>query len=318
MQVNHLHIDYVNPEQVRLHAVEDVSFQLRSGKMLGLVGESGCGKTTLALALMRLLPAAGRIVGGEVIFHGRDLLDLSEREMERVRWQEIAIVFQGAMNALNPVMTVGRQIAEAIRAHNPLFTAEQTRQRVAELFDLVGIAPERADQYPFQFSGGMRQRVMIAMSLACSPSILVADEPTTALDVMIQAQILELLEALRDRLGLAVVLVTHDLGVVAELCDDVLVMYGGVTAEYASVDRLYNHPAHPYTRSLLAAFPNLANLADRLSSIPGYPPRLDDLPPGCRFAPRCPQAFERCWQEQPHLRQVERGHAASCFLVEGA
>ena len=317
MQVNHLDIDYLTPEKTRLSAVRDISFELKSGRMLGLVGESGCGKTTLALAVMRLLPVAGRIVGGEIIFRGRDLLALTEAEMERVRWQEIAIVFQGAMNALNPVLTVGRQIAEAIRVHNPQVTPAETQAHVAELMDLVGIAPERANQYPFQFSGGMRQRVMIAMALACSPCVLIADEPTTALDVMIQAQILELLESLRDQLGLAVILVTHDLGVVAELCDDVLVMYAGVTAEYAPVDRLYNHPAHPYTQSLLAAFPNLANLADRLSSIPGYPPRLDDLPTGCRFAPRCPQAFERCWQSQPSLYRVERGHSASCFLLEG-
>ncbi len=286
--------------------------------MLGLVGESGCGKTTLMLALLRLLPAAGRITAGQVFFDGRDLLQLSESAVSAVRWKEIAIVFQGAMNALNPVRTIGDQIAEAITHHQPRLERPSVNRRVVELLDLVGIGPERRDQYPHQYSGGMRQRAMIAMALACSPRVIIADEPTTALDVMIQAQILELLHSLREKLGLAIILVTHDLGVVAELCDSVLVMYGGVTAEYADVDTIYNQPQHPYTRELLKAFPDISRPGASLAAIPGYPPRLDQLPPGCRFAPRCPDVFARCHSEPPRLHAVAAGHSASCHLVEPA
>ncbi|HEX9438249.1 MAG TPA: ABC transporter ATP-binding protein, partial [Roseiflexaceae bacterium] len=228
LDVRDLSIDYVNPDKPAAHAVERVSFTLREGEMLGLVGESGCGKTTLMLSLMRLLPAAGRIVGGRIDFMGRDLVALSEREIADVRWKNIAMVFQGAMNALNPVQTVGEQIAEAIVRHNYVREKPLVDRRVAELLDLVGIAASRKDQYPHQYSGEMRQRAMIAMALACNPQVVIADEPTTALDVMIQAQILELLATLREKLGLAVIIVTHDLAVVAEVCDSVLVMYGGV------------------------------------------------------------------------------------------
>jgi peptide/nickel transport system ATP-binding protein len=367
LDVRNLAVDYVTAGKPPAHALEGVSFGLRQGEMLGIVGESGCGKTTLMLSLMRLLPAAGRIVGGQIRFGGRDLLDLSEREMEAVRWQNIAMIFQGAMNALNPVRTVGSQIAEPIARHsmhtsgsllaprrqlanghrdhhrdgpvnvmkgmNPTrtigsqiaetITAHDAvtdkgvlRRRVAELLDLVGINPNRQDQYPHQYSGGMRQRAMIAMALACDPDIVIADEPTTALDVMVQAQILALLADLREKLGLSVLFVTHDLGVVAEICDSVLVMYGGVVAEYSDVDTIYNNPRHPYTQELLRAFPDLTRPNERLTSIPGYPPRLDALPPGCRFAPRCPRVFDRCHLEQPPLYQVSAFHEASCHLVD--
>ncbi len=316
LSVRHLSVGYESEGRL-LPAVEVVHFDLREGEILGLVGESGCGKTTLMLSLLRLLPVAGRITRGEVRFGGQDLLDLSETEMSQVRWRDIAMIFQGAMNALNPVLPVEQQISEAIRRHDASVSAAQATQRVKELLDMVGISANRKDQYPFQFSGGMRQRVMIAMALACRPQVLIADEPTTALDVMIQAQILELLLELRERLGLAVILVTHDLGVVAEICDTVLVMYGGMTAEYSDVDRVYNHAVHPYTQNLLKAFPDLSQPNARLISIPGYPPRLDALPPGCRFSPRCPLAFERCQVEAPELYTVEEGHTARCFLVEG-
>jgi oligopeptide/dipeptide ABC transporter ATP-binding protein len=265
---------------------------------------------------MRLLPANGRITSGTVNFMGTDLLSLSEREMAAVRWKNIAMIFQGAMNALNPVKKVGEQIAEAIIQHNYITQRKAVSDRVAELLDLVGIGPERQHQYPHQYSGGMRQRAMIAMALACNPQIVIADEPTTALDVMIQAQILVLLERLRDKLGLSILFVTHDLGVVAEMCDSVLVMYGGVTAEYAPVDEIYNNPQHPYTRELLRAFPDLSRPTEQLASIPGHPPRLNALPPGCRFAPRCPLAFDRCHVEEPPLYRIENGHWASCHLVE--
>jgi peptide/nickel transport system ATP-binding protein len=316
LDVHHLSIDYVGRDQPPAHAVEDVSYILREGEILGLVGESGCGKTTLMLSLMRLLPAAGRIVDGQVIFMGRDLLSLSEAEIADVRWKDIAMIFQGAMNALNPVRTVGDQIAEVIVRHNLAGDKNVLDQRVSELLELVGIGANRKNQYPHQYSGGMRQRAMIAMALACAPQVVIADEPTTALDVMIQAQILELLVTLRQKLGLAVILVTHDLGVVAEICDTVLVMYGGVTAEYADVNTIYNHPQHPYTQQLLGAFPDLSRPRDELIAIPGYPPRLDALPPGCRFAPRCSAAFERCHHEQPTLHRLDGFHVASCHLME--
>ena len=316
LDVRHLSIDYVSRDQPQAHAVEDVSFLLHEGEILGLVGESGCGKTTLMLSLMRLLPAAGRIVGGQINFVKRDLLSLSEAEMADVRWKDIAMIFQGAMNALNPVRTIGDQIAEVIVCHNLAGDKDVLDQRVSELLELVGIAANRKNQYPHQYSGGMRQRAMIAMALACTPQVVIADEPTTALDVMIQAQILELLVTLRQKLGLAVILVTHDLGVVAEICDTVLVMYGGVTAEYADVNTVYNNPQHPYTQQLLGAFPDLSRPLDELVAIPGYPPRLDALPPGCRFAPRCSAAFERCHHEQPVLHRLGRFHMASCHLLE--
>jgi len=316
LDVRNLSIDYVTTKQVHLKAVENISFTLHEGEMLGLVGESGCGKTTLMLSLMHLLPYAGHITQGQVLYMKRDLVPLSEEEMGDVRWKEIAMIFQGAMNALNPVKTISYQIYEAIQCHDPLVKHDTGMQRVERLLELVGIDPVRKDQYPFQFSGGMRQRAMIAMALACSPNLLIADEPTTALDVMIQAQILELLESLRKKLNQSLILVTHDLGVVAEICDTVLVMYGGVAAEYASVDTIYNQPVHPYTQLLLQAFPDISDRSEKLLSIPGYPPRLDALPPGCRFAPRCPQAYERCQREKPQLYQVAPAHYTSCFLAE--
>ncbi|MCB9135395.1 MAG: dipeptide/oligopeptide/nickel ABC transporter permease/ATP-binding protein [Anaerolineales bacterium] len=320
LDVRDLSVDYINAHQPPAHAVQKVSFQLKEGELLGLVGESGCGKTTLMLALMRLLPAAGRIVNGQVLFDGRDLTQISEQELSDVRWKGISIVFQGAMNALNPVRTVGDQIAEAIRQHLDITEKEKLDARVRELLELVGISPDRATHYPHQYSGGMRQRAMIAMALACNPQVIIADEPTTALDVMIQAQILELLHKLRQQLGLSIIFVTHDLGVVAEMCDTVLVMYGGVTAEYANVDTIYNEPRHPYTQELLKAFPDLTRPGGKLAAIPGYPPRLNALPPGCLFAPRCPLAFDRCHAEKPELHQLNghkaNSHIASCHLVE--
>jgi len=316
LDVQNLSIHYVNDSKVAT-AVHNVSFQLHEGELLGLVGESGCGKTTLVMALMRLLPAAGEIVNGHIYFRRQDIATLSEEEMNDIRWDGISIIFQGAMNALNPVRTVGDQIAEAIIKHMPTMPPGVVNDRVIELLDLVGISAEHKDHFPHQYSGGMRQRAMIAMALSCNPQVVIADEPTTALDVMIQAQILELLDELRKKLGLAVIFVTHDLGVVAEMCDTVLVMYGGVTAEYASVDTIYNAPRHPYTQELLKAFPDLSQPDKRLISIPGYPPKLDALPAGCRFAPRCPLAFERCSVEMPALHSLNGGdHIASCHLVE--
>jgi peptide/nickel transport system ATP-binding protein len=315
LEVRDLSVSYLTDDGTQLRAVEDVSFSLEQGRSLGLVGESGCGKTTTMLGLLRLLPAEGRIVSGEALFEGVDLLRLSEQDVRRYRWNRISIVFQGAMNALNPVRRVGDQIAEAILLHDPAMDGRKAKLRVAELLEMVGITPDMARQYPHQYSGGMRQRAMIAMALACSPDILVADEPTTALDVMIQAQILDLLQSLQKELELSIILVTHDLGVVAEICDDVLVMYAGQTAEYASVDTIYNEPEHPYTERLLQAFPDVDNPASRLASIPGFPPPLDALPPGCRFRPRCHCVGDYCTPRTPPLCLVQPGHFIACHKV---
>jgi peptide/nickel transport system ATP-binding protein len=316
LEVRNLSVNYLTDEGNALFAVDDVSFSLEQGQSLGLVGESGCGKTTAMLGVLRLLPAEGRIVSGEVVYDGVDLLRLSEPEMRKYRWDRISVVFQGAMNALNPVRKVADQIMEAIMLHESM-EKRAARKRVDELLGMVGITSEMASQYPHQYSGGMRQRAMIAMALACSPNILIADEPTTALDVMIQAQILDLLQKLQKELELSIILVTHDLGVVAEICDHVLVMYGGKTAEYASVDVIYNESLHPYTQRLLEAFPDVDNPASKLASIPGYPPPLDALPPGCRFEPRCHRKKDICAVKSPPLLAVNSGHYVACHPDKG-
>jgi peptide/nickel transport system ATP-binding protein len=310
LSVHGLSTDFLTPDGKSAHAVEDVSFDVYPGQTLGLVGESGCGKTTTLMSILRLLPASGRITAGEVFlqdYRGQriDLLSLSEAEMRRYRWREISMVFQGAMNALNPVVRVGDQIREAI-LHHQLMSSENAEKRVDDLLDLVGIARSRRDQYPHQYSGGMRQRAMIAMALACDPRLLFADEPTTALDVMIQAQVLELLKRIQQELELAIVLVTHDLGVVAEICDSLVVMYGGKVAEYGPIDAIYNAPQHPYTKLLLQAFPDLSRPVETLISIPGAPPILSELPPGCRFEPRCPVRLERCAVVDPVLKEISQ------------
>ncbi|MFZ5912041.1 MAG: ABC transporter ATP-binding protein [Chloroflexota bacterium] len=316
LSVRHLTTEFHTADKHIARALEDVSFDVLPGQTLGLVGESGCGKTTVLMSIMRLLPASGRITAGHVYFKGNDLLNLSEREMRAHRWKDIAIVFQGAMNALNPVMKVGDQIREAILLHN-LMDAEAADKCVGDLLEMVGIQRARRDQYPHQYSGGMRQRAMIAMALACSPSLLFADEPTTALDVMIQAQVLQLLNEIQKSLGLAIVMVTHDLGVVAEVCDSVVVMYGGKVAEYGPAEAIYNRPQHPYTQRLLASFPDLNEPSGSLASIPGTPPRLTDLPTGCRFHPRCHAKVEVCDKVAPPLRVIS-DQSPALSNVEGS
>ncbi|MEN6394723.1 MAG: ABC transporter ATP-binding protein [Anaerolineaceae bacterium] len=316
LSVRHLNTEFILPEGKVARALEDVSFDVHPGQTIGLVGESGCGKTTTLMSVMRLLPSNGRITNGSIVFKNNNLLSLPERQMRGYRWKEMAIIFQSAMNALNPVITVGDQICEPILLHK-LMEPEEANARVDELLDLVGIPHSRRNQYPHQYSGGMRQRAMIAMALACKPSLLFADEPTTALDVMVQAQVLELLKEIQQRLKLAIVLVTHDLGVVAEVCDTVVVMYGGKVAEYGSADDIYNRPKHPYTQRLLASFPDLNRPGDTLASIPGTPPRLTQLPPGCRFEPRCHVKIEKCAQFTPPLLETEPAHYASCHLCQG-
>lgn len=321
LRVCNLNTEFIIPDKGPARALEDVSFEVHPGETLGLVGESGCGKTTALMSILRLLPSNARI-SGQVFFKDVDLFGLSEKQMRAYRWRELAIVFQGAMNALNPVMRVGEQIREAITLHG-LMSSSEAEMRVGELLELVGIPKERGAQYPFQYSGGMRQRAMIAMALACSPSVLFADEPTTALDVMVQAQVLELLNDIQQRLGLAIVLVTHDLGVVAEMCDTVVVMYGGKVAEYGPVDVIFNDPQHPYTQKLLESFPDLNEPTDPstdsgqvLASIPGAPPRLTEIPPGCRFEPRCHVRIEKCKTESPPLMDVGENHLAACHLLK--
>jgi oligopeptide transport system ATP-binding protein len=300
-----------------VHAVNGISYQLNEGDSLGVVGESGCGKTVGVMSVMRLIPQPpGEIVAGEVLYNGRDLLKLSPDEMRQVRGKEIAMIFQDPMTSLNPVMTIGRQITEALELHMGM-DRKQARARAAELLTMVGIprAADRLDDYPHQFSGGMRQRVMIAMALSCVPQILIADEPTTALDVTIQAQIVDLVKKLRDELGMAVIWITHDLGVVARLVRRVIVMYAGYIVERADVEALYGQPSHPYTLGLLGSLPRVdANERQRLISIEGAPPDLVDLPTGCPFAARCTFVIDRCRVENPPLLPVGLAHEAACWV----
>ena len=281
-----------------VHAVDDVSFRLDYGEALGIAGESGCGKTTTALSLVRLLPANASVAGGSVKLMGIDLVPKSENAMRRYRWREISIVFQGAMNALNPVHRLRDQIAEPLTERLDI-NPREARKRAGDLLELVGIPRKRGGAYPHELSGGMRQRAMIAMALACDPAIVIGDEPTTALDVMVQAQILELLEDLRHKLGLSLILITHDLSVIAETCDKVLVMYAGRVAEEGTVDEVFRRPRHPYTQKLLSAFPNIHADRRALEVIPGSPPDLRHPPPGCRFAPRCSFAMPVCSEVVP-------------------
>jgi oligopeptide/dipeptide ABC transporter ATP-binding protein len=301
-------------------AVDGVSFSLDAGRTLGLVGESGCGKSVTSLSIMRLVAAPGRIVGGSVSFDGTDLLSLSEDEMREVRGDRIAMIFQDPMTSLNPVYTVGDQIAEAVRLHQGL-GRRASWERAVEMMALVAIPDprRRAASYPHELSGGMRQRVMIAMALSCTPKLLIADEPTTALDVTIQAQILELLARLQREMNLALLLITHDLGVVAEVCDDVAVMYAGKIVERGTARQIFKRPAHPYTRGLLRSIPRLAgegNRVSRLDSIEGTVPGLLSLPPGCRFAPRCAHRVALCDAAEPELMDAGGGQLARCTLYD--
>jgi peptide/nickel transport system ATP-binding protein len=315
LTVSDLHVWFDLPGGGLLHAVRGIEFSVDEGERFGLVGESGCGKTTAILALMGLLPPNAS-VAGEVLLDGENVLVRGEESVAPHRWVEIAMVFQGAMNAFNPVRTIGDQIVEPMELHDVAEGAEATR-RAGELLEVVGIPSDRVGHYPHEFSGGMRQRAAIAMALACRPKVLLADEPTTALDVMVQAQILELLTALSNDFGLAVVLVTHDLPVVAQVCDRAAVMYAGIVAELGSVDRLFHDPRHPYTRLLFAATPDLYG-TDDVISIPGAPPRLDREPTGCPFTPRCDRAFSPCPSVTPRLLEVEKGHLAACHLNDRA
>lgn len=295
-------------------AVDNLSFSLKKGEVLGIVGESGCGKSITSLSILRLVPQPGRIVAGKILFDGQDLLSLPEAKMQEIRGDRIALIPQDPMTSLNPVYTVGEQIIEAIELHQNV-SKKEARKRAIEVLDQVRIpeAANRIDDYPHQFSGGMRQRVMIAMALSCKPDLLIADEPTTALDVTVQAQILELMRSIQKEEGMSILLITHDLGVVAEMCDDVAIMYAGSIVEHAPVVDLFKHPKHPYTVGLLNSIPRPGST--RLTPIEGQPPSLINLPPGCRFAARCPLVEPRCLEALPPLEEKLPGHTARCVVV---
>jgi oligopeptide/dipeptide ABC transporter ATP-binding protein len=317
LEVRELQTHFFTDDGV-IRAVDGVSFAIEPGETLAVVGESGSGKSVTSLSILRLVASPpGRIVGGQIKFRGRDLLTLSDAEMRSIRGREISMIFQEPMTSLNPVYTCGEQILEVLMLHEKL-DRKTARARTVDLLRLVGIpSPEqRVDEYPHQMSGGMRQRVMIAMALACRPALLIADEPTTALDVTIQAQILDLLKGLRQELGMAVLLITHDLGVVAETADRVAVMYAGQVVEYCDVRPAFRSTRHPYTAGLLASLPKLGAETERLRVIPGNVPNPANFPSGCRFHPRCPIAVERCRNEMPALRDVGGGHLARCFRAE--
>jgi oligopeptide/dipeptide ABC transporter ATP-binding protein len=321
IQVKNLTTHFFTPEGV-VRAVERVSFGIDKGRTLGVLGESGCGKSVTALTVMRLIPdPPGRILEGEITFEDSDLLQLSPGDMRQVRGRDIAMIFQEPMTSLNPVYTIGDQIAETYIIHQGMGKPEAF-QRAAEMLRLVGIpAPERrVHEYPHQLSGGMRQRAMIAMAMACRPKLLIADEPTTALDVTIQAQILDLMLGLQEELGMAIMIITHDLGVIAEVSDEVVVMYAGQVVEYASIETLFLQPRHPYTLGLMSSIPQLGRKFKegkaRLKEIPGLVPNLIRLPPGCLFQPRCPMAFHTCTQQRPPLFSLDSGHGVRCWLVE--
>ncbi len=319
LRVENLYVKYRSIAGI-VHAVSDVSFELRKGEVLGIAGESGCGKTTLGYALMKILPPNGYIEKGKIVLDGIDITSLSERKMKDIRWKKISMIFQGAMNALNPVLKVGDQIAEVLMYHQGL-TKEQAIDVVKELFEKVGLDPERVNDYPHQFSGGMKQRVVIAMALALNPPIVIADEPTTALDVTIQAQILDLLKNLQREMNMSFIMITHDLAIHAQIADRMMIMYAGYVVEQGDVRPVFKRPIHPYTKGLIGSVPSVMKVKEmkekkkRLFSIPGAPPTLLEPPKGCPFADRCPYAKEICKKELPPLREVD-GRLVRCHFAE--
>jgi oligopeptide transport system ATP-binding protein len=316
LDIKGLETEFKTPDGI-IHAVNGVSFGLKEGETLGVVGESGCGKSVTMLSVLGLIPSPpGKVVAGEALFFGQDLLKMTKEEIRLVRGAQIGMIFQDPMTSLNPVLTIGRQIEEPLMLHIGM-TKKQAQERAAELLGMVGIpnAKDRLNDYPHQYSGGMRQRVMIAMALSCSPQVLIADEPTTALDVTIQAQIMDLVKRLRNELGMTIVWITHDLGVVAGLAQRVIVMYGGLIIEEAPVNELFANPSHPYTIGLIGSLPRVDETEhSRLFSIDGQPPVLYQKPHACPFAPRCKWAMERCWKENPALETVSNEHRIACWV----
>ena len=315
LEVKNLEVQYVLKEET-VYAVNNVSFSLEKGKTLGLVGETGAGKTSIARAILRILPVPpSQVKGGEVYLEGRNLFEISEAEMCKVRGNQITMIFQDPMTALNPVMTVGKQIAEVIALHNEHLSSAQVRKKAEEMLELVGIPAERYDEYPHQFSGGMKQRVVIAIALACDPDLLLADEPTTALDVTIQAQVLDLIRNLRETKGTSLILITHDLGVVAEMCDYVAIVYAGEIVEYGTLEELFDNPQHPYTLGLFGSLPKVNSGEKRLSPITGLTPDPTNLPDGCKFHPRCPYATDACKTGSIENREIGAEHYCKCAVL---
>lgn len=306
---------YFTTMEGTVQAVDGVTFTVEEGEAMGLAGESGCGKTTAALSIMRLLPSNGYIKTGKIIFNGKNIVTLNPVKLRKTRWKEMSIIFQGAMNALNPVKRVGDQITEPIMLHENVTEAAAIK-RTKELFELVGISPDRINEYPHEFSGGMRQRVMIAMALACWPKLIIADEPTTALDVMIQAQIIRLLKNLQKELSLGFIMISHDLSVLAETCEKLCIMYAGKIVEKGTSVHVFKNPRHPYTRGLVAAFPNIKGVKFMPEPIPGNPPNLIHPPKGCRFYERCKYKVDSCNETEPILFEIEPGHFVACHLVQ--
>lgn len=314
LEVKNLDIDYMTKEGP-LKAVSDISFTLEEGERLGLVGESGCGKTTLAKCIMKLLPSNGVISKGEMIFKGDDLVPKTAEEIRKLRWKEISMIAQSAMNALNPVYRVGDQIVEAIQAHVSM-SYDDAMKRAGELFELVGLERKRLRDYPHQMSGGMKQRAIIAMALALNPSLVIADEPTTALDVVVQDRILNQIIQIQQEINSSMIFITHDISVVSETCNTIIVMYGGKMMEKASTRNFFRNPHHPYTLGLQNAFPSIMDIGEELISIPGSPPNLLHPQPGCRFQERCPFATDRCLSEDPELKEVSEDHFVACHYTE--
>lgn len=316
LNIKNLHIHYVT-EEGTVKAVNGVDMQINKGETLGLVGETGAGKTTTALGVLRLVPnPPGKIIDGEILLEGQSILDLPEEEMRTIRGNKVSMIFQDPMTALNPVMTVGEQIAEVVEIHAKLSNKEAF-ERAKKMLELVGIPGARAVDYPHQFSGGMKQRVVIAIALACNPGLLIADEPTTALDVTIQAQVLELMNNLKNEFNTAMLLITHDLGVVAEACDKVAIMYAGEIVEYSKIEDLFENPSHPYTRGLFGSIPSLEEEVDRLKPIKGLMPDPTNLPSGCKFHPRCPHATEYCKENHPGDTEIAPEHKVKCHIYTG-
>ena len=316
LEIKDLTIHYITHSGT-VRAVNDISLSLEKGETLGLVGETGAGKTTTALGILRLVPnPPGKIVGGEILLEGKDVMAMSDSELRHMRGGQISMIFQDPMTALNPVLTVGDQIAEMIALHSECSKSESMEQ-AKKMLETVGIAPERAADYPHQFSGGMKQRVVIAIALACNPALLIADEPTTALDVTIQAQVLEMIKELQEKHGTSMLLITHDLGVVAETCDKVAIMYAGEIVEYGTLEHIFNNVQHPYTKGLFGSLPRLDQEVRRLQPINGLMPDPSNLPSGCKFHPRCPWASEECKQREPSLCESKPGHLVRCLLLEG-
>lgn len=313
LEVQNLDVKYVT-DDVTVHAVNGIDLYIKKGETVGLVGETGAGKTTTALSIMNLIPdPPGEIRDGAIYFNGQDVLKMSDKELRQIRGHHISMIFQDPMTALNPSMKVGDQIANVIRLHTKC-SRKAAAVKAVEMLEMVGIKGERYDEYPHQFSGGMKQRVLIAIALACNPTLLIADEPTTALDVTIQAQVLELIRKLRDELGTSMLLITHDLGVIAEVCDRVMIMYAGKIVESGNLDQIFNKTAHPYTVGLFNSLPDLEHDTDRLQTIDGLMPDPTDLPKGCKFCPRCPKRMPECEEREPELIDLEDGHEVRCFL----